>query len=178
MWSSGTRMTPPEERAYRNALTAALHRGFGVLRDEGTSLDAVQAAVEVLEDSPSFNAGRGSVFTSDGTHELEASIMNGHTLEAGAVTGVKRIKNPVALARLIMERSPHVMLAGEGAEAFAAAHGMPLVPEAYFYTQSAGTASSGRNRRRKCPPRTAMEPLERWRSMPTDIWPPRPVPAD
>lgn len=129
------RMAPPEEQAYLAGLTEALHRGFGILRGGGTGLDAVQAAVEVLEDSPLFNAGRGAVFTSAGTNELEASIMDGHTLEAGAVTGVKRIKNPVALARLIMDRSPHVMLTGEGAEAFAVAQGMPLVPEAYFYTE-------------------------------------------
>jgi beta-aspartyl-peptidase (threonine type) len=128
-------MTGADEEAYRAALEAALGRGFDILSRDGRSLDAVQAAVEVLEDSPLFNAGRGAVFTSAGTNELDAAIMSGRTLDAGAITGVKRIKNPIALARLVMEQSAHVMLAGEGAEVFAQQRGMALVPEEYFFTE-------------------------------------------
>ncbi len=128
-------MTAADAEAYREALASVLGLGFRILSDGGTSLDAVQAAVEALEDCPLFNAGRGAVFTNAGTHELDAAIMNGRTLEAGAVTGVKHAKNPVGLARLVMERSPHVMLAGEGAEAFAKQEGAALVPQDYFYTE-------------------------------------------
>jgi L-asparaginase / beta-aspartyl-peptidase len=128
-------MAAADEEAYRAALEAALGQGFDILSRDGTSLDAVQAAVEVLEDSPLFNAGRGAVFTSAGTNELDAAIMNGRTLDAGAITGVKHIKNPIALARLVMEQSAHVMLAGEGAEVFAQQRGMALVPEEYFFTE-------------------------------------------
>lgn len=128
-------MTATDEAAYRAGLTAALERGLAILQRDGSSLDAVQAAVEVLENSPLFNAGRGSVLTSAGTHELEASIMQGHTLAAGAVTGLQRIEHPIALARLVLERSPHVMLAGAGAEAFAESQGMSFVAKSHFFTQ-------------------------------------------
>lgn len=128
-------MTVPEEEVYREALSAALRCGFDILKGNGTSVDAVQAAVELLEDTPLFNAGRGAVFTSAGTNELDAAIMEGRTLGAGAVTGVRRVKNPVALARLVLDRSAHVMLAGAGAEAFAEEQGMTFVPEEYFFTE-------------------------------------------
>jgi beta-aspartyl-peptidase (threonine type) len=129
-------MTPAQDSAYRDALRTALERGYQVLRGGGTSLDAVQAVLTFMEDSPLFNAGKGAVFTSAGTIELDAAIMDGATGKAGAVAGVHHVKNPILLARRIMERSPHVMLAGDGAEAFAKAQGLTLVPESYFFTQS------------------------------------------
>lgn len=128
-------MTPAQDSAYRATLTAAIRRGYDVLRGGGASLDAVTATIEVLEDSPLFNAGKGAVFTNAGTNELDAAIMDGTGLRAGGVAGVKHIKNPIDLARLVMDKSPHVLLAGEGAEAFAKQQGMPLVPQAYFFTE-------------------------------------------
>jgi beta-aspartyl-peptidase (threonine type) len=128
-------MTAENERAYRADLARALDAGYGVLEKGGTSLDAVVAAVKILEDSPLFNAGKGAVFNHEGINELDASIMDGATERAGAVAGVRHVKNPIELARLVMERSPHVMLAGEGAEEFALEQGMPLVPGTYFYTE-------------------------------------------
>ena len=128
-------MTPDAERAYRADLERALDAGYDVLDKGGTSLDAVVAAVKVLEDSPLFNAGKGSVFNHEGINELDASIMDGATAKAGAVAGLRHVRNPIELARLVMERSPHVMLAGEGAEEFALEQGMPLVPGSYFFTE-------------------------------------------
>jgi beta-aspartyl-peptidase (threonine type) len=112
-------MTPDKEKAYQEALGIALNTGYQILENGGSALDAVEAAICSLEDCPLFNAGKGAVFTATGEHELDASIMDGKTLEAGAVAGVKGVKNPVSLARLIMEKSGHVMLAGKGAEEFA-----------------------------------------------------------
>jgi beta-aspartyl-peptidase (threonine type) len=128
-------MTPAEDSAYRAAITAAIRAGYDVLSTGGTSVDAVTAVVIALEDSPLFNAGKGAVFTNAGTNELDAAIMDGRTLRAGAVTGVTHIRNPITLARLVMEKSRHVMLDGAGAEAFAELHGMPMVPQDYFFTQ-------------------------------------------
>lgn len=128
-------MTSEAERSYRSGLQQALDAGYDVLRGGGTSLDAVTRAVVLLEDNPLFNAGRGSVFTLDGRNELDASIMDGRSLKAGAVCGVTRIRNPVELARAVMEKSEHVMLAGAGAEEFAAGQGFAFVPQSYFYTQ-------------------------------------------
>jgi L-asparaginase / beta-aspartyl-peptidase len=128
-------MTPEKEREYRAGLERALNAGYEILKRGGSSLDATEAAVRVLEDDPHFNAGRGSVFTSAGTNEMDASIMDGKTLKAGAVGSVQHIKNPIALARLVMEKSPHVMLDCAGAEAFAKANGMELVDQKYFFTQ-------------------------------------------
>ncbi len=129
-------MTPEQEQAYRAKLEEALRAGYAILEEGGTSLDAVVAAITVLEDSPLFNAGKGAVFTSEGTNELDAAIMDGATLQAGAVAGVKRVKNPITLARAVMEHSPHVMMAGEGAEVFAEEQGIELVDPEYFFTQS------------------------------------------
>ena len=118
------------------AMKAALAVGHKLLAGGGTSLDAVQAAIVILEDSPYFNAGKGAVFTHDGKNELDASIMEGATRRAGAVAGLTHIKNPILLARLVMEKSPHVMMVGEGAEAFAKQQGgIEFVPEGYFYTE-------------------------------------------
>jgi beta-aspartyl-peptidase (threonine type) len=129
------RMTPEREKAYRDALAEACMAGFDVLSRDGTCLDAVAAAVTVLEDSPLFNAGKGSVFTGEGENELDASIMCGKTLMAGAVAGLKRVKNPIQLARLVMDESPHVLLIGEEAEAFAVSKGVELVDPKYFFTE-------------------------------------------
>jgi len=128
-------LSPEMEQRYRDTITLALMAGYNVLRNHGSSLDAVEAAINVMEDSPLFNAGKGAVFTHEGTNELDASIMNGKTLSAGAVAAVKHIKNPISLARMVMERSKHVMLTGDGAEAFAQQQGMQLVPQSYFYTE-------------------------------------------
>jgi L-asparaginase / beta-aspartyl-peptidase len=128
-------MTPEREAAYRATLTQALQAGHSVLKNGGSSLDAIEATIKVLEDSPLFNAGKGAVFTSEGTNELDSSIMDGATLKAGAVAGVKRIKNPISLARLVMEKSPHVMMVGEGAEIFARQNGVEWVDPKYFYTE-------------------------------------------
>jgi beta-aspartyl-peptidase (threonine type) len=127
-------MSGEAERKYRAALSEAVEAGYTVLQDGGASLDAVTRAVVLLEDNPLFNAGRGSVFTLDGRNELDASIMEGHTLKAGAVCGLTRIRNPVELARAVMERSEHVMLAGAGAEEFASSQGLSFVPQSYFAT--------------------------------------------
>src|SRR5579863_4161832 len=127
-------MRGEQELNYRAGLAAALDAGFAVLQARGTSLDAVTRAVMVLEDNPLFNAGRGSVFTYDGRNELDAAIMDGHTLAAGAVCGLTHIKNPIELARTIMEHSEYVMLSGAGAEEFALSRGVALVPQSYFHT--------------------------------------------
>lgn len=128
-------LTGEQERAYHDGLTAALRAGERVLAGGGSSLDAVEAAVCVLEDHPSFNAGRGAVFTADAGHELDASIMAGRDRSAGAVTGVRHVRNPISLARLVLERSEHVLLAGTGAEAFGLRHGVPYSTQDYFFTQ-------------------------------------------
>lgn len=128
-------LTPEKEAAYRAKLTEALQAGHAVLARGGTSLDAVGAAIRILEDSPLFNAGKGAVFNHDGQNELDASIMDGRTLQAGAVAGLHHVKNPIELARKVMERSPHVMMVGEGAEAFARAQGIELMPAEYFRTE-------------------------------------------
>jgi len=130
-----SKMTPERERDYRAGLERAVLAGYEILKSGGASLDTVETAVRVLEDDPLFNAGKGAVFTSAGTNELDASIMNGKTLAAGAVAGVKRIKSPINLARMVMEKSPHVMIAGEGAEAFAKEMGVELVDPKYFFTE-------------------------------------------
>ncbi|HEY8229158.1 MAG TPA: isoaspartyl peptidase/L-asparaginase [Rhodanobacteraceae bacterium] len=128
-------MVVATERAVRAALAEALRVGHASLAAGGSALDAVTAAVVVLEDAPYFNAGHGAVFTHDGINELDAAIMDGATLRAGAVAGARHVRNPVLLARTVMERSPHVMLAGEGAEAFAREEDIALVHPDYFRTE-------------------------------------------
>ncbi|HEY3655643.1 MAG TPA: isoaspartyl peptidase/L-asparaginase [Steroidobacteraceae bacterium] len=127
-------MGAEQEDRYRAGLSIALSAGYAVLEGGGTSLDAVTRCIVLLENDPSFNAGRGSVFTLDGRNELDASIMDGSTLKAGAVCGLTRIKNPIALARTVMEQSDYVLLSGAGAEDFASNHGFEFVPSSYFYT--------------------------------------------
>jgi beta-aspartyl-peptidase (threonine type) len=128
-------MTPEHEREYRVGLQRALTAGYEILKRGGLSLDATETAVRVLEDDPHFNAGKGSVFTSAGTNEMDAAIMDGKTLAAGAVASLKHIKNPISLARLVMEKSGHVMMDCEGAEAFARENGIDLVDQKYFFIQ-------------------------------------------
>ncbi len=128
-------MTPEREKEYRAGLERALNAGYEILKRGGASLDATEAAVRTLEDDPHFNAGKGAVFTSAGTNEMDAAIMDGKTLRAGAVASLKHIKNPVSLARLVMEKSGHVFMDGDGAEAFAKANGLELVDQKYFFTQ-------------------------------------------
>ncbi|HEV7431688.1 MAG TPA: isoaspartyl peptidase/L-asparaginase [Steroidobacteraceae bacterium] len=127
-------LTAEKEAAYRASLNAALEAGARVLRNGGASLDAVEAVVRMLEDDPLFNAGRGAVFTAEGRNELDASIMDGRTRQAGAVAGVTRTRNPVSLARAVMEKSKHVMLAGPGADAFSLQQGLDQVDPSYFRT--------------------------------------------
>jgi L-asparaginase / beta-aspartyl-peptidase len=131
-----SKMTPATETSYRAGLAAALDAGYDVLERGGTSLDAVTAAVRVMEDDPQFNAGRGAVLNRDGDAELDAAIMDGAGPRAGAVAAVRHVKNPIELARLVMEKSPHVLLVAEGAEDFALEQGVVLVPRGYFRTET------------------------------------------
>lgn len=126
-------MTPQKEEAYKKALEVALKKGYAVLQNEGSALYAVETAVKYLEDSPLFNAGKGSVFTNNGTHEMDASIMDGKTLQGGAVSLITGIKNPISLARDVMEKTEHVFLAGEGAMRFAKSLGYTVENPEYFY---------------------------------------------
>ena len=130
-----SQMTPDLEREYRNGLESALNAGWSILSSGGTALDAVERAVASLEDFPLFNAGRGAVFTHEGEQEMDASIMDGGRLKAGAVAAVKNIKNPVKLARLVMERTEHVLLSGEGAIQFGEESGVEMAPDEYFFTE-------------------------------------------
>ena len=127
-------LPPEKQKLYKAKLSEALHAGYKILKNGGNSLAAVERVINILEDSPLFNAGKGAVMTDIGTCELDASIMDGKTLNAGAVAGVKHIKNPITAARKVMELSPHVLLAGEGADAFAREIGLETVPNDYFYT--------------------------------------------
>jgi beta-aspartyl-peptidase (threonine type) len=124
-----------KKRAYRRGLEAALVAGWTLLRDGATALDAVERAVCVLEDNPLFNAGRGAVFTNAGTHEMDACIMSGADLRAGAVAAVAGVKHPISLARRVMDESPHVLLCGAGAEEFARSAGIDFAPAEYFYVE-------------------------------------------
>jgi beta-aspartyl-peptidase (threonine type) len=128
-------MTPQREQEYRAGIEQALRVGREILDRGGSSLDAVEAAVRELEDDPHFNAGKGSVFTSAGTSEMDAAIMDGKTVNAGAVASVEHVRNPIVLARTVMEKSKHVMMVGSGAEEFAKRNGIELVDAKYFFTQ-------------------------------------------
>ena len=128
-------ITPEQEAAFQAGLKEALEAGAEVLRNGGSALDAVQAAVMPMEDNPIFNAGKGAVFTAAGTHELDASIMDGRTRNAGAVAGVTIVKHPILAARAVMDQSEHVMFAGPGADEFAKLHGLETVPNSYFDTE-------------------------------------------
>jgi beta-aspartyl-peptidase (threonine type) len=129
-------MTPEREKEYRAGIESALRAGEKILRSGGSALDATEAVVRVLEDDPHFNAGKGSVFTSAGTNEMDAAIMDGKTRGAGAVAAVQHVRNPIALARAVMDKSKHVFMIGAGAEEFAKNHGIELVDAKYFFTQA------------------------------------------
>ncbi|SHK69911.1 isoaspartyl peptidase/L-asparaginase family protein [Hymenobacter psychrotolerans] len=128
-------MTTDKEQAYQAALLQSLEAGHTILREGGAALDAVEAAVRSLEDCPLFNAGRGAVFTHEGHHEMDAAIMDGRNRAAGAVAGARAVQNPIRAARLVMEKTDHVLLAYPGADELAREHGLPLQPAEYFFTQ-------------------------------------------
>src|SRR5437764_2320267 len=128
-------MTPEREREYRAGIENALRAGHAILQTGGSSVDAVEATVRVLEDDPHFNAGKGSYFTSAGTNEMDAAIMDGKTLAAGAVAQIEHVRNPIVLERAVIEKSKHVMMVGAGAEEFAKRNGIELVDAKYFFTQ-------------------------------------------
>jgi len=130
------KMTPEKEAAYRASLAMALDTGAKVLDRGGSSLDAVETVIRILEDDPLFNAGRGAVFSADGKNELDAAIMDGSNLKAGAVAGVTRTRHPISLARAVMEKSPHVILIGPGADLFASQNGLEMVDPAFFFTEN------------------------------------------
>ena len=130
-----SQMTPEKERLYNKGLNEALEAGNRILANGGTALDAVVAAIKVLEDNPLFNAGKGAVFTNEGKNEMDAAIMDGSNLKAGSVAGVTTIKNPVTAARAVMDKSEHVMMIGKGAEKFAQQQGCTIVDPSYFYTE-------------------------------------------
>ena len=129
-------MTPEMEKAYHDKMTEALETGYKILNSGGTSLDAIIATIKVMEDSPLFNAGKGAVFTNEGKNELDAAIMDGSNLKAGTVASVTTIKNPIEAARLVMDKSPHVMMIGKGAEKFAHENGLAEVKNEYFGTDN------------------------------------------
>ena len=129
-------MTPERDKAYRAGLDAAIHAAGRVLDANGAAVDAVEAGLRVLEDNPLFNAGKGAVFTAEGKNELDAALMDGATMNAGAVAGVTRTRNPISLAKAVMEKSPHVMLVGAGADQFAASVGLAQVDPSYFFTEA------------------------------------------
>ena len=128
-------LTPQQDGAFREAMARVAEAGAAVLRNGGAALDAVEAAIHILEDDPLFNAGRGAVFSAEGRNELDASIMDGSNLKAGAVAGATRTRHPISLARAVMDRSPHVMLSGLGADAFAAEQGLEQVDPSFFFTE-------------------------------------------
>ncbi len=130
-----SQMTPEKEKAYKDVLNRALDTGKAILARGGSALDAVEASVRLMEDSPLFNAGKGAVFTNEGRNELDAAIMDGKTLGAGSVAGVTTIRNPISAARAVMEKSPHVMMVGGGAEKFAKEQGLEIVDPSYFHTE-------------------------------------------
>ncbi|MGA0608066.1 isoaspartyl peptidase/L-asparaginase family protein [Phenylobacterium sp. VNQ135] len=128
-------LSPEQDKAYRDAMAKVAGVGGEVLKNGGSAIDAIEASIKILEDDPLFNAGRGAVFTAEGRNELDSWIMDGKTLKAGAVAGVTRTRHPISLARAVMEKSPHVMLMGEGAERFSASQKLDQVDPAYFFTE-------------------------------------------
>ncbi len=127
--------TPEQQEAYAQKLDEALNAGYVILENGGISLDAIQAAINIMEDSPLFNAGKGAVYNSEGNQEMDAAIMDGKTLNAGAVAGVNHIKNPILAARIVMDSSKHVLLSGKGAEIMAEKYGIEMVDSTYFFTE-------------------------------------------
>lgn len=150
-------LTPEQDAAYRAALHRALAAGQAILAEGGSAMDAVQAAIEIMEDDPLFNAGRGAVFTAEGRNELDAAIMDGSTLNAGSVAGLTTTRHPIAAARAVMEQSPHVMLIGAGADSFAASVGLEQVDPSFFFTERRwrGLETALRAQNLPIPPRPA-----------------------
>ena len=173
-------LSAERERRYRAGLEASLDAGYAVLERGGTSLDAVTTAVRILEDDPMFNAGHGAALTRDGAAELDAAIMEGLELRAGAVASVRHVKNPIELARRIMQKSRHVLLVGAGAEEFALEEGMTLVPNHYFRTaeriEQLLAEQRGEAVSEIMPPHRAAR-WARWRATAPATWPQRPPPA-
>jgi L-asparaginase / beta-aspartyl-peptidase len=157
-----SQLGPDGDKAYRAGLDKAIHAGAAVLDKGGSALDAVEATLHVLEDDPHFNAGKGAVFTREGKNEMDASIMNGSDLKAGAVAGVQRVHSPISAARAVMEKSPHVMIAGRGADEFAASVGLKMEEPSYFFTESRwqGLVKELKNKGLPIPPRPAGVPKE------------------
>ncbi|MGC9197677.1 MAG: isoaspartyl peptidase/L-asparaginase family protein [Acidobacteriaceae bacterium] len=155
-------MTPQAEAAYRAGLRHAIETGGAVLDKGGTAVDAIEAAIRTLEDNPLFNAGKGAVFAADGTIQMDAAIMDGATMMAGAVADVQHTKNPISAARLVMEKSPYLLLIGKGADAFAAQEGLPQEPQSYFFTERRWQALVRELQREHLPipPRPAGAPQE------------------
>src|ERR1039457_6894284 len=153
-------MKPEIEAAYRASITQATEAGAKVLEKGGSALDAIEAAIQILEDDPLFNAGRGAVFTAEGKNELDAAIMDGSNLKAGAVAGVTRTRHPISLARAVMEKSPHVMLIGAGADAFSVQVGLEQVDPSFFFTESRWQSLVNQLKKegRPAPPRPAGAP--------------------
>lgn len=153
-------LTPEQDAAYRASLHRALEAGQTILADGGSALDAIQAAIQVMEDDPLFNAGRGAVFTAEGRNELDAAVMDGATLNAGSVAGLTTTRHPIAAARAVMERSPHVMLIGSGADSFAASVGLEQVDPSFFFTERRwrGLETALRAQNLPIPPRPAGAP--------------------
>ena len=153
-------MKPETEAAYRASLSVAIRAGAAVLDCGGSSLDAVEASIRILEDDPLFNAGRGAVFTADGKNELDAAIMDGATLRAGAIADVTCTRHPIALSRAVMEKSPYVLLAGSGADEFSVHSGLEQVPPSFFFTERRWEALVRQLRKEglRIPPRPAGAP--------------------
>ena len=163
-------LTPEQEAAYREALARAIGAGIEVLKKGGTALDAIEATIVLMEDDPLFNAGRGAVFTADGRNELDASIMDGGTLMAGAVAAVTRTRHPISLARRVMEKSPHVMMIGAGADAFSRAQGLEQVEPGWFYTERRWRELETRLKEKglPIPPKPAGIPADAVKDVPID----------
>ncbi len=153
---------PEGDKEYREGLDRAIHAGAAVLDKGGSALDAVEATLHVLEEDPHFNSGKGSVFTREGKNEMDASIMDGSNLKAGAVAGVQRVHSPISAARAVMEKSPHVMIAGRGADEFAASVGLKMEDPSYFFTESRwqGLVKQLKKEGKPIPPRPAGVPPE------------------
>ena len=151
-------LTPERERLYHSTLEQSLRAGHAILARGGSALDAVEAAIVVMEDAPVFNAGKGSVFTAEGKNELDASIMDGRALQAGAVGGVTTVKNPIRAARAVMEKSPHVLFTNKGAEKFAADHGLEIVDPKYFFTERRWKQMQKWRKQQEAKPQASTEP--------------------
>ena len=151
-------LTPERERLYHSTLEQSLRAGHAILARGGSALDAVEAAIVVMEDAPVFNAGKGSVFTAEGKNELDASIMDGRALQAGAVGGVTTVKNPIRAARAVMEKSPHVLFTNKGAEKFAADHGLDIVDPKYFFTERRWKQIQKWRKQQEAKPQASAEP--------------------